>query len=233
MLFFYPFSNNAPNFVDGTVAGTNVLQYDDTDKDHDHTFFGNGCNTPMDEGGSTSSCTTRETVTYDWETQYIGVYYNFQAATSGFGGSGAYSTHPVSDDTFCPLGWQLPYAGTGGDYYNKSKSLEYLLNTYDIQTGSYPEGGTEEQRSHSRKMRSYPFSYIQAGIYRNGRLGDMTEGGKGRYWSIAAQDAAMAWRFYYFIGDGSMMIETNLKFWQFSVRCVFSSTARWQEHRRI
>ena len=210
------------------MEGTDVSPYDDQNKDHDHTYFGNGCTTAMEDGGSTSSCTTRLTSTYDGETQNIGVYYNFQATTSGFGGSGAYSTHPVSDDTFCPLGWQLPYAGTGGDYYDKSKSWEYLLDTYGIQTGSYPEGGTEEQRSNSRKIRSYPFSYIQAGIFRNGILGDMTTG-KGRWWSIAATDSSMAWRFYYFIGDGSMTIETNLKFWQFSARCVFSSTARWKE----
>ena len=216
------------------MAGTDVSLYDDSNKDHDHTYFGNGCNQAFEDGGGSAlSCTTRDTVTYDGETQYIGAYYNFQAATSGFGGSGAYSLHPVSDDTFCPLGWQLPYAGTDGDYYDQSKSWEYLFDVYSIQMGEYPEGGTEEQRSYSRKLRAYPFSYIQGGMYRDGRLGDMTAL-KGRHWSITAFNLDFANRMYFDINTGSLSIEGNLKKWQFSVRCFApSSTARWQETQQI
>ena len=152
--------NSFFNFIDGTVEGTDMLQYKDGDQKHDHTFFGNGCpnaweNVPPAYGGSSISCTTNIVKDNDNIDQSIGVLYTFQAATSGSGG--AISTDNTNaPDTFCPLGWQLPYSGTSGDYYNKSRSWSYLFDFYDI---LYNDGNA----SSVQKIKSYPFSYIYSG----------------------------------------------------------------------
>ena len=107
-----------------------------------------------DNGGSRTSCASRIVKTYDGENQKIGTYYNFQAATSGTGAS-ITAQNTNSPDTFCPLGWQLPYSGTGGDYYDKSKSWKYLIETtYHKQIAVRGVIVTE-----------YPFSYITSGSY--------------------------------------------------------------------
>ena len=195
------------------MEGTDV-SYWDGNFNNDHTYFGNGC---ADTAGSDTSCSTRITETYDHEDQFMGAYYNFQAATSGTGG-GMTTNNANSPDTFCPLGWQLPYGGSGGDYYDKPKSWTYLFNLYDIQYGEW-QNPTEEQRSYTRKLRSYPHSYIQAGRYVYGKLYDMT-GTAGRYWSGTVDGPGLAYRLGYWIDYGSLTNVGNRSEWQFSVRCV-------------
>ena len=148
------------DFIDGTVEGTSVY-YPDIYIEHDHTYYGNGCPNVWDGskpdegyGGSDKACETRVQKTNDDEDLEIGTYYNLQAASSG---SGAPITTENANipDSFCPLGWQLPYGGTGGDYYDKSKSWIYLLSAYNF-TGSM---------AGSNGFRSYPLSYLYTGLY--------------------------------------------------------------------
>lgn len=164
--------------IDGTVEGTNI-QIIDNNSTHDHTYYGNGCpnqwdsQNPDGRGGSPVSCETDMINTIDNETLKIGTYYSVQAAT----GSTGYSyddPDTLIPDTFCPLGWQLPYSGTGGDYYDKSKSWRYLFATYNI---------AEYTQANNFKIRSYPFSYTLAGRYEwnYGRLFELTR--IGGYWS--------------------------------------------------
>ena len=141
------------------MEGTDVEQYKDEYKDNDHTYYGNGCpndwvNEPPLYGGSTKSCNKRVIGTNDGENQKIGTYYNFQAATDGIGGA-ITTNNTNSPDTFCPLGWQLPYGGSGGDYYDQSKSWSYLYGLYNIL----------DHTTGSATLRSYPFSYIYSGYY--------------------------------------------------------------------
>ena len=124
---------------------------------HDYTYYGNGCENewgPGGSGGSTKACSTNKVISFDNEEQGIGVYYDYQAATSGTGAAIA-AGNTESPDTFCPLGWQLPYSGTGGDYYDKPRSWEYLFNKYSLGSGV----------SGANAVRSYPMSYVQPGLY--------------------------------------------------------------------
>ena len=145
----------------------------DTDNNHDHTYYGNGC---LEGGtGSATSCSTRIVKTIDNENQIIGVYYSFQAATSGSGGA-IVTPNANSPDTFCPLGWQLPYSGKGGDYYDKSRSFRYLLDSYSI---AYDPGETIG----AQKIKSYPISYSDAGFSRGSDGHLYYQGIYSTYWS--------------------------------------------------
>ena len=138
----------------------------------DHTYIGNGC---PGGSGTASPCSTRIIKDGNDEDQKNGTYYHFQAATAGSGGA-IETDNANAPDTFCPLGWQLPYSGTGGDYYDKSKSWRNLFNTYGI---TYDDGGAAQ----ATKIRSYPFSYVLSGsfIWDSGLLFLFTE--HALYWS--------------------------------------------------
>ena len=157
--------------------------YIDENVTHDHTYFGNGCEA---NSGNASPCSTRIVQTVDGENQINGTYYHFQAATAGTSGTIA-SQNTNSPDTFCPLGWQLPYSGTGGDYYNKSRSWNFLFTTYDIK---FNDGTTTDVT----KIKSYPFSYILSGGigWTTGKLYDM--GNRGRYSSLTIASDSNSYR---------------------------------------
>ena len=155
---------------------------------HDHTFYGNGCenewkNTPPDYNGSGKSCSTRIVQTKDSENQKNGTYYNFQAATSGVG-STLSTDNANSDDTFCPLGWQLPYSGTGGDYYNKTRSWKFIFGKYTIQSNS----------SGATKLMSYPISYVSSGNFNWSSGGLFSQGVLGLYWSSTSISSTNTYR---------------------------------------
>ena len=156
--------------MEGNPADLTI--YTDTDTAHDHTYIGNGCS---DGDGSITPCESRIVQTADSEAQKNGTYYHFQAATSGTGG-GVTTDKAIVPDTFCPLGWQLPYGGTGGDYDNKSRSWAKLFNTYSI---AFSDGTTTD----ATKIKSYPFSYVYSGRYRwnKGLLYYQTR--SGNFWS--------------------------------------------------
>ena len=159
------------------MEGTDVY-YPDTDLTHDHTYYGNGCSNWWDDsdkthyGGSIISCSTREVETEDSEILKNGTYYHALAALVGTFNR-EQSINTLLPDSFCPLGWQLPHSGTDGDYYNKSKSWSYLINEYNI-----PLDATGQAI-----IRSYPFSYVNGGIY-YWHLGALWyQDYRGTYWS--------------------------------------------------
>ena len=152
--------------MEGTDVQTGNI---DENVNHDRTYYGNGCTPseyPQGSDGSPRACSSRIATTADNENQKNGTYYKYIAATSGSGGDSTTVKYSVVPDTFCPLGWQLPYGGTGGDYYDKSKSFVFLLSSYGLE---------EEQGIYSKKaayVQSYPFSQTKGGFMRiqNGKL---------------------------------------------------------------
>ncbi len=140
------------NFVDGTVENTD-LSNTGLPPSQSFTYYGGSCiSTGWDR--IEHSCGVWYSNTASNEQQRIGTYYNYQASTSGSGYSLATDNANVSD-TFCPLGWQLPYSGTGGDYYDQSKSWNYLLARYNYINDATGSIG----------IRSYPLDYVFSGYY--------------------------------------------------------------------
>ena len=160
-----------------------VAPYKDGTWTNDHTYYGRGCSNSWGtggDGGSQTPCADsnaggRYVDTADGETQKNGTIYNFQAGTDG-SGAALDSQNANSSDTFCPFGWQLPYDGTGGDYYDKSKSWRYLFINYDI---GFDTGASTD----STRINSYPFSHVYSGYYHWGTGRLYTQTSNGRYWS--------------------------------------------------
>ena len=201
-----------------------VAPYKDTDLSHDHVYFGNGCSTGT---GSETPCPAsdaggRYVETADGETQKNGTYYNFQAATVGTGSAVTVQNTNVPD-TFCPLGWHMPYGGTDGDYYDKSRSWRRLFDIYDI---TYDDEGT---RASATKVHSYPFSYVYSGDYRfdQGKLYLM--GSNGRWWSSTVRNP-----------DGSFQLRTwpaanrlnlvDTKTYAYALRCTKFLASNHRRH---
>ena len=182
-----------------------LTAYRDSDGTHDHTYIGNGCS---GSDGSITPCETRIVKTADDEDQKNGTYYNFQAATDGTGGA-ITTDNANSSDTICPLSWQLPYSGTGGDYYDKSRSWKYLFNKYSL---------IDDQAS-ATKLKSYPFSYVYSGSYDwyTGRL--YYQSNNGNYWSSTVVDSTNA---YYLYTWSSVVrpANTNNKARGYALRCA-------------
>ena len=214
------------NFIDGTEEGTDI-SLSDGNYFHDHTYYGNGCENEWGtggSGGSTKACSTNKVISFDNEEQGIGVYYDYQAATSGTGAAIA-AGNTDSPDTFCPLGWQLPYSGTGGDYYDRSKSWTNLFNIYSL---AYQDGTAAD----ATKVRSYPFSYVLSGYFSwyKGRLYNQTGGGNS--WSQTLSGGnPHDFKVYQY---GLKPVNASDKNSGFDIRYVncfsiLSSTARWKE----
>ena len=195
--------------MEGIPADLTIYKDDTTGYQlRDHTYYGNGCS---GGNGSATPCSTRIIQTADSENQKNGTYYHFQAATSGAGG--AISTDNTnSSDTFCPLGWQLPYSGTDGDYYNKSRSWNYLFTTYGV---AFDAGTTAD----ATKIKSYPFSYVYSGNYNwiTGRL--YNQSGNSGYWSSTVVSSTNAYYLYTWSSGVRPTISYN-KALGFVLRCV-------------
>ena len=194
-------------FIDGTVAGNpaDLTLHKDTNSLHDHTYEGNGCPTT-----STTPCSDHIVSTYDNENQKNGTYYTFQASTSG-SGAGLSAKNTNAPDTFCPLGWQMPYSGTGGDYYDQSKSWKYLFDTYGFPVSA--EG--------SNQIKSYPLSYIPSGwfLFSNGQLSGITNYGAFKSSTVGRQYSAYRTivgpiSYAYNENNGHVMTESH------AVRCI-------------
>ena len=132
------------------------------------------------------SCSSRFSDTLDGETQIIGAYYTFNSAASGSGGYSVTTLNSNTPDTFCPLGWQLPYSGTGGDYYDKSRSWRYLFAQYSI----------NNDRAGATKVVSYPLSYIWSGAYYWGDGVLKYQNATGLYWSRTVYSGASAFKMH-------------------------------------
>ena len=219
-------------FIDGTVASAythdddtkSLVQFKDVNVQHDHTYYGMGCSNSWGEeglGGSDVPCTTRIVPTVDDGNQKNGVYYTFQASISGSGAS-VTSSNKNSPDTFCPLGWQLPYSGTGGDYYDKSRSWDYLFTAYSI---SFNTGATAD----ATKIKSYPFSYVYPGYYdwATGRLYSL--GTSTGLWASTVNNSTGA----YFMATWSTAVHSNLttnRARGYTLRCIRFLASHHRRH---
>ena len=185
--------------------------------DEDHSYYGNGCpNDWGDDGsnGSRTSCATRIVPTHlNVEYQKNGTYYTYFAATSGSGGSALETDNANTPDTFCPLGWQLPYGGTGGDYYDKSRSWRYLVNEYSLGDDT---AGTDG-------MTSYPLDLILSGYYYvlTSRL--YSQGGFGRVWTNTIRRKYDAYRFTTGYGYVHIGFESTGKNMGYALRCDYEN----------
>ena len=138
------------------MAGTpaDLREYADPIATHEITYKGNSCPGSWGTGGDGGSITpcANGTIdnTSDNELLSVGTLYNYSAATSGTGATITTNNTNIPD-SFCPLGWQLPYGGTGGDYYNQSKSYKYMFQVYNVTSGE--------------SLRKYPISFVRAGFF--------------------------------------------------------------------
>ena len=201
------------------MAGTDIDGHIDGNIAHDHSYYGNGHSAPQGGGGSAIAGTTRIVKTYDNENQKNGTYYTYQAVTSGSGGSTYAKDNTNVPDSFCPLGWQLPYGGTDGDYYVQSRSWNNLMTTYNY--GNNVTG--------QNSAGSYPLSIILAGyfFFTTSRL--YNQGNDAQYATATSRTESYA--FIYYIGwNENKNTRTQYKQEAGTARCVYSSsTARWQE----
>ena len=179
------------HLIDGTVEGTpDLTQYKTTDITRDVTYYGNGC--PDNSDTNNHPCSSCLANTYlNVELQKNGTYYSGQAATVGTGSS---ITDIEADvpDTFCPLGWHLPYSGTDGDYYDKSKSWLYLFLRYNYLN----------DQSGSIGISTYPLDYVRSGILNleKGYLAYLNS--VGQYWSSVIHGGYHGvYRLNYWIGN--------------------------------
>ena len=177
----------------------------------------NDCTYPGDINASNnysySNCFIR-----DGDTQTIGTYYNWQAATAGTGTKSV--TSGTMTDSICPAGWQLPVNGDS----STDKSWAKLINgTYGDGIAS---GGNVDARNNvtangtatgtgtsgyyqtlagyhiwalTAQMRMAPLSLPFAGYYYMGGTVNYV-GGEGVYWSSTASSASYARRLLAYAG---------------------------------
>ena len=185
--------------MEGTDIVTTVANSSDT-------YFGNYCPNPWistqkpDYGGSATACSSRIVQTEDSEDQQMGVYYGFFAAAPNTGIWEETRNNYNFPDTFCPLGWQLPYSGTGGDYYDKSKSFNFLINIYNL-VDDLPG------------ITSYPLSFIKSGFMNWSTK--LLYGSRLRNWSVTNYNGASS-----YIMSNSLVDELGNKSDRVTIRCV-------------
>ena len=204
----------ASAYVSGNPTKS-LVQYANNNINNDYSYYGMGCPNTWGtdgDGGSDIPCTTRIVKDGNEEDQKNGTYYSFQAASSGTGAEITADNTNIPD-TFCPLGWQMPYGGTSGDYYDKSKSWKYLYTLYSI---SYNTGNPAS----SATIRSYPFSYIFSGemIGYTSRL--FKQDREGSYWSPTVYDLNSSFRMHVW-ANGDRTDEANSKSGYYNIRCDF------------
>ena len=187
------------------MEGTNI-SFPNEQVNSVFTFYGNGC---AIGAGSKVACSTRLVSTYDGETQENGTLYSTVSAYTGYSTPGTTADNSLSLDSFCPLGWQLPYSGTGGDYYDKSKSWKYLFETaYSLSSDV----------AGSQSIRSYPLSYVPSGGYELRQGVSYAQGGSTILWSLARKDGARSYRLN--AGSSAYYLEFNSNGYGYALRCV-------------
>lgn len=141
------------------------------------------------------------------ETQYMGNWYNWYAATVE---SGTWEmTSGNATDSICPAGWQLPVNGASND-----KSWGKLLTT------SY---GITSDVLGSQKTRSYPLSIIFSGYYNWASGGLVNRGTNGAYWSSTPYTYTSSHYLNSYSTNVGPQAGVN-KTYGFTVRCVTRDT---------
>ena len=143
----------------------------DTTVTNDHTYYGYGSSCSSD---TATTADTTSTSGQAAETQKIGAYYNWAAATARSGGDSGDAPNSV-----CPYGWRLPSGGSSSTDYSFAK----LMNTYGY--GNNSTGST--------KARQYPLSYIFSGYYYWGNGNLYSQGTNGYWWSTSANSSTYAY----------------------------------------
>ena len=130
----------------------------DTNKFNAHSYNGNG--SAGTRTSDTTTCTSTASpnecaIVYNQtETQSIGTYYNWAAATAQSGGNGTGGDDDPAEapNSFCPYGWRLP---SGGDNGTPKSFATLLTGAYQLSNSAYG----------STSARSYPVSLVYAGYY--------------------------------------------------------------------
>ena len=181
--------NNGSDWVINNPSGTTSAQ---TSALTAHTFNDNGDNV---------------------ETQYIGNYYNWYAATAESGDFTNFtSTAQTAADSICPAGWQLPVdAQSGKSWYNLTVNEYQSKNTSTVSAINSAAGST--------MLRSSPLSIIFSGYYHwvHGNL--YNRGSSGSYWSSTPYSSVNA-RSLYFNSTNVNPQHNSNKPYGFTVRCV-------------
>ena len=170
------------------------------------------------------NATTKAEVSTD--TQKIGAYYNWKAATAG---TGDYSQTSPSylTDSICPSGWKLP-VNTG------NKSFENLV-MYVYSDGTFIMGAVSEavnyQKLQGAKMIAIiqslswePLSFLRNGLY--SQYGNIANTNELHYWTSNAASKELANSLLAYVnGDSSNIYprytqNSSFKSRGFNVRCV-------------
>ncbi|MBR2601029.1 hypothetical protein IKE07_02760 [Candidatus Saccharibacteria bacterium] len=194
----------------------NDIHFPDSRIDVNKTAYINGCghsyvdDWPDDShNGCGKAGSTRLITSRDNDTQKNGTLFDYYAATSGSGGDALSTINTNAPDTFCPLGWQMPYSGSGGDYYDKSKSWSFLFNAYHIENNS--AGGI--------KLNTYPLHVALSGLYMFNLGYAFAQGGSGIYWTDTVYALSASYRMDFTMGNARPN-STHDKRLGYTIRCV-------------
>ena len=192
-----------------------------------------GCAKPAQPNHNNNNA-TNDCFLQDNETQKIGTYYNWLAATAGTG-TNSFSSGNTTD-SICPAGWQLPVDGSkttnkswdkliygtyGGDV--EDRSIDAVNNvaaggtpTNTITSGYFQTLAGYHLWALTNQIRKAPLSLAFSGYYDMG--GNIKFiGGETNYWSATARDASYIYylfsrpgilhpRNYYIFKGGGMPI---------------------------
>ncbi len=103
----------------------------------------------------------------------------------------------------------MPYGGTGGDYYDKSKSVRYLFTAYNIQS----------TQAGSDKARSYPLALIFSGLLAINQGVLYGKDTNGNYWTSSSNESYNgAYRFTVY-ENGAKPSDVSNRDVEYTVRC--------------
>ncbi len=152
----------------------------------------------------------------DSDTQTVGTYFNWKAATGGIGDT---TNTSRLDDSVCPKGWQLPVDATSG------KSYRHLIESY--YDGVYGYAGSTYKETingaHiyaiSQALRRAPLSITLSGYFQFYSSKTVGVASYGYFWSSTSSSTTSA-RNLYFLSNALHPQTYNNKGYGFPVRCV-------------
>ncbi len=141
-----------------------------------------------------------------------GNYYNWYSATAGQGTDEIDAGHVTTGDV-CPVGWHLPYGGSGDNDNGKgniSGGFYYLNQKMDISSDVIG----------SNKLRSFPNNFVYSGYW--WRSSASGRGGSGYYWSSTAGNSGIYLAYYLGFTKNSTSAGpgNHTRPYGFAVRCV-------------
>ena len=133
-----------------------------------------------------------------------GNYYTWAAAIADttYLTSGTYNTTSI-----CPAGWRVPTGKTAGEFNALNTAVNPEASSYSME----------------RKLRSYPYNFIYAGIIYDGSVG--LRGLEGHYWSSTASSMSNAYFFNIdggYVNPGTNVYYASSKYYGRTIRCITS-----------